>query len=76
METKESICVAGVRFSADQVKEVTINVGGRTVYISEPGVTERSVGFVQEEKTEEEPQPEFESHLVDYDKRNPIKAAP
>jgi hypothetical protein len=48
MTKEQAITVAGVTFTADQVKSVTLNVGGREVKIDEPS-KKKSMGFGQED---------------------------
>lgn len=41
----DTITVCGVTFSADQVKSVTLRIGGREVYIGDPDDDKRIRGF-------------------------------
>lgn len=44
MSEKDSITVSGITFTAEQVKKVTIEVGGREITIGEEK-KEKKVGF-------------------------------
>ena len=44
-KAKKTITVSGVTFSAEQVKNATVTIDGRDVYIGEREEEARSIGF-------------------------------